>query len=480
MKPLPTNLDQITGLKAARWTRSSTKGQADRNGPDAQHEQQDRVIERFGLVDTGLEWLIAHSGYRKDDKGIAALASTAQWADMMARAGRDFDVLIVGYVSRWARDAEVQFTARRLFHQAGAAILFADERLLSSDDSHWEQWAREAVEAESYSRRLGRRVSEGLASKRRRHGDPGGRPPYGFRRTVERIPVIEVDPSAMEIVHRAFELAAAGHSDHEIGAAIERKPKWVAEILTNPIYIGLLRDGNPSAVGPVIDMGTWQAVQSRREARRTREPGQVRRASPYALRIRCLGCGAQLFGDTGRYRHPKPVCAEFVAAAPDATGPMRGRHTRTLGHSYAQEWYEGLADVLLRRAGSAPDELVQAVLAAREADEVRVDEVALARIGRDRDDATRRLTETRDVTAWQARMTQLDAEEAAARTAVTGRLTDEEVAAYVRDLPSLWRDADTGGRKSLASALWSDVAALGWRTVRYTWSRHAIELGLGR
>lgn len=95
--------------------------------------------KRFGLIDTGIEWLVAHSGFRKDDRGIALLASTEQWSDMIARAGFDYDMLVVGYVSRWARDAEVQFTARRQFHQAGAAILFADERLLSSDDSHWEQ-----------------------------------------------------------------------------------------------------------------------------------------------------------------------------------------------------------------------------------------------------------------------------------------------------------------------------------------------------
>jgi hypothetical protein len=36
-----------------------------------------------------------------------------------------------------------------------------------------------------------------------------------------------------------------------------------------------------------------------------------------------------------------------------------------------------------------------------------------------------------------------------------------------------------GGRKSLASALWTDFAALGWRRVAYTWSQHALEVGLG-
>jgi hypothetical protein len=199
-----------------------------------------------------------------------------------------------------------------------------------------------------------------------------------------------------------IELAAAGHSDYEVAMAVGRKPKWVAEILTNPIYIGLLRDGSNSAVGPVVDAANWEVVQARRQARRTRAPGQVRRTSEYALRVRCIGCGEYLFGDTGRYRHPRPVCEEFMAAAPEAV-PVRGRHAKTAGHSYPKEWYEGLAEVLLRRAGAASDELVRAVIAARSPDSAAPNEVALARIARDRDEATRRLTETRDVVAWQAR-----------------------------------------------------------------------------
>jgi len=272
------------------------------------------------------------------------------------------------------------------------------------------------------------------------------------------------------------EASASGHCDQEVAAAVGRKSKWVAEVLANPIYIGILRDGQPSAVGPVIDMKDWEAVQSRRQTRRTRAPGQVRRASEYVLRIRCIGCGEYLFGDTGRYRHPRPVCQAFIDAAPAAGAAVPGRHTSTAGHSYPQEWHEGLAGVVLDRSPSASDDLLRAVLSA----DVAVDEVALARIGRDRDDATRKLTETRDVIAWQAKMAQLDAEEAAARTVSHGRLTDDEVVAYVRDLPSLWRDTDAAGRKSLATALWSDFAALGWQKVTYTWTRHALEVGLGR
>ncbi len=62
MKRLPRSLDDIRGLRVARWIRESTAGQYDRYGPASQREQQDRFIERHGLVDTGLVFQVAHSG----------------------------------------------------------------------------------------------------------------------------------------------------------------------------------------------------------------------------------------------------------------------------------------------------------------------------------------------------------------------------------------------------------------------------------
>lgn len=50
-KLLPRSLDELRGLRAARWVRESTAGQYDHYGPDSQHEQMDRFVERFGLID---------------------------------------------------------------------------------------------------------------------------------------------------------------------------------------------------------------------------------------------------------------------------------------------------------------------------------------------------------------------------------------------------------------------------------------------
>ena len=79
---LPRSLDDIRGLRVARWIRESTAGQYDRYGPASQREQQDRFIERHGLVDTGLVFQVAHSG--------TTVWRSATMTEMLAeaRAGR--------------------------------------------------------------------------------------------------------------------------------------------------------------------------------------------------------------------------------------------------------------------------------------------------------------------------------------------------------------------------------------------------------
>jgi DNA invertase Pin-like site-specific DNA recombinase len=205
MKRLPISVDDLRGLRAARWLRESTGGQWDNYGPDAQREQQDRAIERYELVDTGIQWQVAHSG--------RTVGSTAQFGEMLAAAGRDYDVLLVGYVSRFARDLRTAVNAKHDLHVAGATILFCDERVLTSDEDRWDEWARETVEAESYSRRLGRRVREGYAAKFRRLADPGGNAPMGFTREPERHTLV-VDPETIGFVVSLFErYATRGHDD---------------------------------------------------------------------------------------------------------------------------------------------------------------------------------------------------------------------------------------------------------------------------
>ena len=458
---LPRTVDELSGLRAARWSRESTAGQFDAFGPEAQREQQDRAIERYGLTDTGIAWTVAHSG--------RTIGNTEQFRDMLAAAGRDFDVLVVGYVSRFARDLRTAVNARHDLHAAGACILFADERILTSDDEAWDSWAREAVEAESYSRKLARRIREGYAAKRRRLGEPGGRPPLGFSRDG-RPPQLRRDGAVQQVLS-AFALAASGHSDRAVAARLGLPIDTLRSTLTNPIYIGQLRDGSPASVDPIIDRATWDRIQALRAARNARA-GRPAVNRTYALpMLRCEGCGRRLIGDSGRYRHLNP-CREFSAARRQTA--FRNRLVRSKGYSQPAELYEGWVAQALRETSLSVAELTEAAEVYRGSDSV--DELALRRIAQARERALARYATTRDLAGLERDMARLDDQEKAARTPVSDRPEWRDVLAVLQDLPAMWSEADSSDRRRLAEAHIEDVTALGARrmTVRFVGGVQAV------
>ena len=313
---LPRSLDELDGLRAARWIRESTRGQYDNYGPEAQRDQQDRSIARWALVDTGIEWQVAHSG--------RTVSSTAQFREMVARAGRDYDVLLVGYVSRFTRNLHTAVNARQDLHAAGAAILFCDERVLSSDENEWEAWARETVEAEAYSRRLGKRIREGYAAKFRRLADPGGHPPFGFKRTDEPPQTLVVDPATIGAVVDLYERYASGrYSIDGLAREVGMNDRSLNDILKNPLYNGwVARKGERSPAPwrdePPIDDTLWRRVQALMAARTT-GGGAPRTDDPDPLRglLRCA-CGSSMRANgfmAGKRRrvHVAQPCPEGIS-----------------------------------------------------------------------------------------------------------------------------------------------------------------------
>ena len=91
-----------------------------------------------------LEWRIAHSGR-------TVYRSPAMAAMLDAAATGAFDVLLVGYVSRWQRNLRQTLNLLEdVLHPAGVAVWFADEQILSSCERDWDQLVAEATDAERY------------------------------------------------------------------------------------------------------------------------------------------------------------------------------------------------------------------------------------------------------------------------------------------------------------------------------------------
>ena len=89
--------EDLAGKSWAGYVRESTRGQADRYGPEIQRTEQMRFAERNGLVATGREYLDLVSGkdtLRRSDFGRMI-------ADAEAGA---FEALLVYDTSRFARN----------------------------------------------------------------------------------------------------------------------------------------------------------------------------------------------------------------------------------------------------------------------------------------------------------------------------------------------------------------------------------------
>jgi hypothetical protein len=281
------------------------------------------------------------------------------------------------------------------------------------------------------------------------------------------------------VVVRAYELAASGSTDWEVAVQTGLAKTHVGEVLTNPIYAGRLRTGEVAGIAPIVDPALWSRVQTMRERRRRRAPGRIVKRD-YALRLRCTGCGKYLYGDIGRYRHPAPTCETFLAAAPDGRRRYEHGERATRGHSYPQTWYEDAVGDLLGEIGRLDDHTMSEVVRMYGEDEGRPDELTLARIDREREEASQRLAKTRDIAAWQATMARLDAEQEVARQPRHHqRMAPDEVVAYLRSLPSLWTDSGPEGRQALASALFTKLEVEGYQTMRYELTPDAVDLGLG-
>ena len=319
MKTLPGTLDDIAGLRVARWIRESTKGQFDRFGPASQREQQDRFIERYGLVDTGLVFEVAHSGKTVWKSPVMREMIEA------AKAG-EYDIVLAGYSDRWQRN--LRRTLEVLeddLHPAGVALVMCDRRILSSDPHDWDELVAESAAAERYSRVLGEKIDHGYGAKFEIHNDQGGLPALGFRRTSEPPHVLEIDPSTIDQAVYLFERYSLGTiSIKQLAAETGLEAMRIQQILRNQIYNGWVRrhrgpdeERRPAAwrSDPPVDDELWSTVERvRRKKSRGGGPRKRDRIDPLAGLLECV-CGRRIRSDgrfaDGRHRklHPGPCDA---------------------------------------------------------------------------------------------------------------------------------------------------------------------------
>ena len=453
---LPRNPDDLRGLRAASWIRESTVGQFDRYGPETQRRLIAATTPRLGLVDSGLDFSVARSG------STVYLHRTMREAIEAARAGA-YDVLVPAYVDRWQRNLRQTLNVLEDdLHPVGVAVYFCDEELLSSCERNWDQLVDLAKAAESWLRRHRRRVKEGLAAKLASKRDPGGRPPFGFRRDEGKL--VEVDPERIDTAKRAFTLALDGLTDRQIAARLGLPLFTVRGVLTSPLYVGRLRDGGPANWPPIIDVTTWNAVAQIRAARSRRTPGRPETRRTYLLpMLECEACGRRLVGDKDRYRH-LDACEPFRAVAPQPERPTRGQHARIPGQSYPRIDFESLVPLVLERVSLGAADIAATVSLYHSVRGPGPDQLALARIAHERERAAATFLRERNMAALEVAMARLDEEERAAKVSVPAEpLSPAEIRRYLEHLPEWWAAVGPDDRKALAETLFARIRVLSLR-----------------
>lgn len=452
---LPGALDELRGLRAARWLRESTPGQFDRFGPEAQREQQDQAIARHQLVDSGLAWSVAHSG--------RTVGRSTAFREMVAAAGREYDVLVVGYVSRFARDLRTAVNARHDLHAAGAVLLFADERILSSDENAWEQWAREAVEAEAYSRRLGRRIREGYAAKSRQLRDQAGRLPYGFRRSGDRH-TAEPDPDAMPKALEAWRLASQGLSDRRVAAELGLSLWTVRGILRCTLFLGHLADGRETPFPATLDRQTYELAWAHRRGR-LRTNGRLHERT-YPLTgsgpMVCATCGLAAKGATKRkrngewqavYRHNDDGACPGWAVKETGADLLEDQVAQLLDGAKPNRESASRIRIALAAPVASPDRLAIARV------DARLHAVAAELVAHDhRRPAGQIIEEIEHLRAERVRLeaTPMEFDE----------VRPEHALEWLASLGQLWRDTDEEGRRALAVGTFARLGVISGKARR--------------
>jgi DNA invertase Pin-like site-specific DNA recombinase len=475
---LARDASELRGLRAARWIRESTPGQLDRWGPPSQRRMQDTAMTALGLADTGLAWTVGRSGWSGPDSMDDPPATrTPEFRAMLAAAEAGaFDVLLVGYTARYMRDLALALSYRRWFHRHGVVVYICDDRILSSNPADWERFVDKCKAAEINSREQSRNVRAGYAAKRDTHGDPGGHPPFGFRRAGEA-KVVEIDPERIDTAVRAYTLAVAGLTDRDVAGRLGLGLHTVRGILTSPLYRGRLRDGTAANWDPVVDEETWRRVADLRAARNRRSPGRPETRRTYALpMLECAACGRRLVGDKDRYRHLE-ACA-FTAACPPG-GNARGRHTRIPGQSYGRDEYEAIVPFVLERIRLGAHDVEAAAGDYRRGSGTEPNQLRLARIEEERERALATYRRDRDPVVLEQTMRDLDAAEAeAAGGSERPTLPPDEVRRYLENLPAWWADADPEDRRALAATLFERIRVLGVSVAKLEPTQEALDHGL--
>lgn len=290
--------------RARGYLRVSDKRQADKFGPESQ--------KRVELAAAGLHHVIGPALFYEDHISGRDALKRSDFQRMVAAAlARDFDVLLVGRVDRFARNEEDAWEYIKKLRLAGLAIYFCQEKVLVPHDEDWQdKIGAEINAAAAYSRHLSRNLRGGLAAKREAGGYTGGLPrTYAY--SEDKMRVVPTEATKTRIL--VWELYATGEYTYrtladELNSRGHRVRFRGEDILWSKFSVeAVLKRRTDLELGG-LDQAVFDRVRelTARRAGAREKVTQRRRRYLFTKVARCE-CGETYWGKATHGRRPKPA-----------------------------------------------------------------------------------------------------------------------------------------------------------------------------
>lgn len=334
VNPIEAFATSLTPRRAVSYLRVSTQRQATRGDAiegfsiPAQRDANKKKAQSMGAFIVK-EFV---------DRGESARSVNRPELQRMLEYVRDNDVdfVIVHKVDRLARNREDDVDISRQLNSANVTLVSTTESIDQSPSGMLLHGIMSSI-AEFYSRNLANEVVKGMTEKAKRGGTTG-KAPLGYRNVGQfgtdgrEMRTVVPDPERAEHITWAFKEYSTGQwSLAEIadkltvrGVRTHQTPNvpskplndgTLQKILTNPYYTGVVRFQGltyPGRHEPLIDLETWELVQSVLTSRRF---GERRKVHDHYLKstIFCGSCGSRLIVQMTRSKtgelYPYFICA---------------------------------------------------------------------------------------------------------------------------------------------------------------------------
>lgn len=236
-----------------------------------------------------------------------------------------FQFIIVYMFDRFARNRRDSIMYKEMLKDEGIKVLSALEPIADDEGGEFYEMFLE-WNAEKYSKRLSKRVKDGIDTSIANGHFCGGTVIYGYKLVNEPIPgkpnkfikKVVIDEEEAKVIRLVFDYYKNGYTKKEIAQMLNEQGyrvrgkritgKTFDRYMVNTKYTGEFTFGGRvcnNMYPQIIDKDTFNAVQERLSQNRYTLGGQETARVPYLLtgKLFCGHCGTEMVSDGGTSRH---------------------------------------------------------------------------------------------------------------------------------------------------------------------------------